>query len=155
MKKLLVLIILIMPLLLTASVSAQESESEKEVHYGQLRDTLHPYLDQKLPGALDLVYGNEQVTFYLGNKSNHQVLGHLRTHKGKFTDMGPGKADKSSFNVYIKSEAVIEELLASDTPVSDLKRLKNEGKIKIEGVGFFNQLKGFFVSGVSYVLGIF
>jgi len=147
--------VLLLISILLCSLVVNVAAQGNNIPYAQIRSTLQPYLGRRLPGNLAQIYGNEHVTFYLGTQANNQVLGHLRTHQGRFVNMGPGTGEKTTMRIYIRDRQAIGELMASNSPMSDLRQMKRDGRIQVEGVGLINQLKNFFISGIGQVLAIF
>lgn len=156
MKRALVLIPALLFTLLATNVAAQEPVLEEgNMPYTQLETALNPLLNQDLPEPFSTVYGNEQIDFYLGDKTNNTVIGHIRTSQGKFTEIGRGTSDKTSLRIYIRDKEVVEELVTSDSPFSEFRQMKKDNKIKIEAVGTVNKIKNFFVSLASRLIGLF
>ncbi|MGM5483562.1 MAG: hypothetical protein ACQER9_01445 [Nanobdellota archaeon] len=132
----LILMVLLMPL--AHAGLCQEVISESGIKEGY-----------KVPKFIP--YGNEVMNVYGPDK---EALGHIVTEKHKVKSFGCSLTNNPTYNVYIKDENVVEEIIDSDNRLKELN--KNLGKdIKIKGKNIMKNVKTGFSKIIMNVMSWF
>ncbi|NIS74276.1 MAG: hypothetical protein GTO08_03175, partial [Deltaproteobacteria bacterium] len=112
--------------LFSASAAADTDEYDIEMFREVFSEIIK---DPTIAGMI----GNERINIFVDD----EIKGHIITQNSELVETGEDELDDATLNVYVGSET-IQDLIDEETTFLDAFR---EGKIRLEGVGFFNALR--------------
>ena len=111
--------------------------------YAKIDSALKDYIGAEVP-----MYGNERVNVYLADGT---PIGYAITSNGVFYEMGEGKIDDPTMNIYIEDGDTINSIMEADNKLDKFYELKGQGKIKVDPVGFGKNIKYFFTNIIGRI----
>lgn len=107
---------------------------------------IHSFCSDEIPGDFELPekvpFSSEVINIYLGEES----VGYLVLKDKKLESHGCGENEKPTYRIMIRDEQVIEDLMGADDVINEYNKQRGDGGLKVEGVGFWRNMKMFFIN---------
>ena len=108
---------------------------------------------QELPGALGMLFGDNQINVHLTTAEGVVVVG-VVTEDNTVKSLSPGEVEDPSLNFYL-DEAALMQIQKSEEPLASLQKALDGGQIKYKPVGLLNKIKFAFLSVFSNITSLF
>jgi len=99
--------------------------------------------DYELPGGLP--FSNEVLNFYVAEES----VGHVVLKDKKVDSYGCSEHEKPTYKIYVAGQETLDDIAAAEDPIEEYRAKKKSGELKIKAVGFFKNIKWFFIDFFS------
>ena len=89
----------------------------------------------ELPGGVP--FSNEVFNIYLAD----EIVGSIVLKDKKIDSVSCDEDDDSTYNVYVESEDVVDDIMAADDKIDEYNKKRRDGSLRIDAVGFFRTIK--------------
>ena len=87
-------------------------------------------------------FSNEVANIYLVEES----VGYIVLKDKEIESYGCGENEKPTYKIFIRDEQVVEEMMEADDVIDEYNKRRGDGGLKVEAVGFFRNVKLFFIN---------
>jgi plastocyanin len=109
---------------------------------------------KEIPSAIEPLFGNERVNFYIEFIDGTKTVFGLVSEEGVIKGISQKEVSNPSLKIYLSESAFIKMNNADDPLIALAESIKS-GEISYSGVGFFNKLKFSFMSIFSKIDNLF